>query len=348
MGLIESRPSTAAEWDAQVVAAPGPSSMFQTHEFAQVKERVGWRPRFLVVDGVAVTVHTRTAPGLGRVWYAPKGPSVASVDQLASLLPTLAEAARADGAFLLKIEPELREDPGTLAALDSLGLVRAGRVQTNASTVLVDITGGPDDLMATYPSKTRNMVRRALRDGVEVERVPATEENYDRLWRMWAEVVEDQGIATRDRAYQVGMWRTFCEAGLGQLFLARHEGQDVAGAFVTVVGTVACYKDGASVRERPVRGASQVLQFEAMRWAQEQGAVVYDLCGTPHSTRLDDKDDPFHGIGVFKRGFTKEVTDWVGALDLPLRPLRYRAWNGFGHRVLAKALSRGRSGSSFF
>ncbi|MGD8200326.1 lipid II:glycine glycyltransferase FemX [Ornithinimicrobium sp. W1679] len=348
MGLIESRPSTAAEWDAQVVAAPGPSSMFQTHEFAQVKERVGWRPRFLVVDGVAVTVHTRTAPGLGRVWYAPKGPSVASVDQLASLLPTLAEAARADGAFLLKVEPELLENPETLAALDSLGLVRAGRVQTNASTVLVDVSGDAEELIMRLPGKVRNQVRRAQRDGLEVERVPATEENYERLWRMWAEVVEDQGIATRDREYQVGLWRTFCEAGLAQLFLTRFQGQDVAGAFVTVVGDVACYKDGASVRDRPVRGASQLLQYEAMRWAQEQGATVYDLCGTPHSTRVADEDDPFFGIGVFKRGFNKQVTDWVGALDLPLRPRRYQAWNRFGHRVLAKSLSRGRSGSSFF
>ena len=348
MGLIESRPATAAEWDAQVVSAPGRSSMFQTHEFAQVKERGGWRPRFLVVDGVAVTVHTRTAPGLGRVWYVPKGPSVATAADLEPLLGQLARAAREDGAFLLKVEPELPETPENLAALTDLGLVPAGRVQTNASTVLVDIAGGPDDLMATYPSKTRNMVRRAQRDGVEVERVPATEENYERLWRMWSEVVEDQGIATRDRAYQVGLWRTFCEAGLAQLLLARHQGQDVAGAFVTVVGDVACYKDGASVRDRPVRGASQVLQFEAMRWAQEQGATVYDLCGTPHSSRVDDKDDPFYGIGVFKRGFTKEVTDWVGALDLPLRPRRYQAWNRFGHRVLAKALARGRSGSSFF
>ena len=348
MGLIESRPPTAAEWDAQVVAAPGRPSMFQTHEFAQVKARAGWRPRFLVVDGVAVTVHTRRAPGLGSVWYVPKGPSVATVEELEPLLPQLARAARDDGAFLLKIEPELPETAENLAALARLGLSRAGRIQTNASTVLVDISGTPEDLMATYPSKTRNMVRRAVRDGVQVDRVPPTEDNVERLWRMWGEVVEDQGVFTRDRDYQVGLWRSFCEAGLGQLFLARHEGQDVAGAFVTVVGDVACYKDGASVRDRPVRGASQVLQYEAMRWAQEQGAVTYDLCGTPHSSRVDDKDDPFHGIGVFKRGFTKEVTDWVGALDLPLRPRRYRAWNRFGHRLLAEVLSRGRAGASFF
>lgn len=348
MGLIESRPPNAAEWNAQVVRAPGPSSMFQTFEFAQVKARAGWSPRYLVVDGVAVTVHTRQAPGLGSVWYVPKGPSVAEPAQLEPLLAQLADQARDAGAFLLKVEPELLENPENLAALESMGLVRAGRVQTNASTVLVDVSGTPEELLDRLPGKVRNQVRRAYRDGIEVEQAEATEDSYDRMWRLWTEVVEDRGVFTRDRDYQVGLWRTFCESGLGQLFFTRFEGQDVAGAFVTVVGDVACYKDGASVRDRPVRGASQLLQYEAMVWAQGRGANVYDLCGTPHSSRVADPEDPFHGIGVFKRGFNKEVTDWVGALDLPLRPRRYQMWNRFGHRVLAKVLARGRSGATFF
>lgn len=322
--------------------------MFQTHELAAVKELVGWRPRYVVVDDIPVTVHARTAPGFGKVWYAPKGPAVATVEQLGEVLPQLAQAARADGAFLLKIEPELLETPDNLAALEAMGLIRAGRIQTNRSTVLVDISGTPDELMARFPSKTRNTIRRGLKEGVVVETAPSTEESYERMWRLFDQVVQDQDIPTRGRDYQVAMWRTFCESGLGQLFFATHEGHDVAGAFVTVVGDVACYKDGASVRDRPVRGASQALQWEAMQWAQARGATVYDMCGTPHSTKVDDKDDPYYGLGTFKRSFTKaEVTDYVGALDLPLRPRRYALWSKAGHRVVAKLLER-RKGASFY
>lgn len=346
MTLAEVRP-TAAEWNARIAATPR-STMFQTFEMGQAKDRAGWRARFFDVDGVPVAVHEKRAPGLGPVWYVPKGPIVEDVEQLRGLLPQLAEAARAAGAFLLKIEPELPESPETLAALEAMGLRHAGRVQNNVSTVLLDISGTPEELMARLPSRTRNTIRKGAKEGVQVEAAPAEEASYARMWALWEQVVADQEVFTRSRDYHVALWRTFCESGTGQLFFATHEGRDIAAAFVVVVGDVANYREGASVRGRPVRGSAQLLQYEAMTWAQAQGATVYDLCGTPHSTKLDDPDEPLHGVGEFKRGFSKEVTDWVGAFDLPLRPVRYAVWQRVGHRVAARLTSRDASAATFF
>lgn len=347
MTLRWETPTSAAGWDARVLAAPGQPSMFQTHEFAQVKTLAGWTPRYAVVDDLAMTVHVRRAPGFGAVWYLPKGPSVATVEQLGAVLPALADAARRDGAFLLKVEPELLETPENHAGLEALGLVRAGRIQTNVSTVFVDVSGTPEELMARFPSKTRNTIRRGLKQGVEVEHAPAQESTYERMQALWMEVVADQGITARDRDYQFAKWRTFCEAGMGQIFIGTHEGRDVAAAFVTIVGHVASYHDGASVRQRPVRGAAQAVQWEAMQWAQARGATTYDMAGTPHSTKVDDQDDPYYGLGEFKRSFHKDVTDFVGSYDLPVRPRRYALWQRIGHRVVAKLLAR-RRGATFY
>lgn len=347
MTLRELHP-TAQDWTARVAGGPGLSTMFQTHEMGEVKKQAGWGARFYEVDDLPVVVHEKRAPGLGKVWYVPKGPMVRDVEELGRVLPQLAEAARDAGAFLLKIEPELRETPETLEALRSLGLVHAGRVQNSVSTVLVDISGDRDELLARLPSRTRNTIRRGMKEGVVIEQAPAEQSTYDRMWRLWEEVVADQGVFTRGRDYHIHTWRTFCESGAGQIFFATHEGQDVAAAFVVVTGEVANYREGASVRQRPVRGAAQLMQFEAMVWAQGQGATVYDMCGTPHSTKLDDPEDPLHGVGEFKRGFSKEVTDWVGAWDLPLRPRRYAVWERIGHRVAAKLTSRGTSAATFY
>jgi lipid II:glycine glycyltransferase (peptidoglycan interpeptide bridge formation enzyme) len=347
MTLRWEHPTSAAEWNDRLLAAPGAASMFQTYQFAEAKRLSGWTPRFAVVGDLAITVHTRRAPGFGTVWYLPKGPGVATVDQLAAVLPDIVAAAKEDGALLVKVEPELRETPENLAGLRGLGLLPAGRIQTNVSTVLVDISGSADELMARFPSKTRNTIRRGAKEGVVVEAAPPGPATYDRMWDLWMEVVADQGITAREKEYQVNMWRTFCESGLGQIFLATHDGRDVAGAFVTVVGDVACYRDGASVRQRPVRGASHVLQWEAMQWAQSRGASTYDMAGTPHSTKVDDESDPYYGIGVFKRSFSKEVTDFVGTYDVPVRPRRYALWQRVGHRAVAKLLSR-RRGATFY
>ena len=53
-------------------------------------------------------------------------------------------------------------------------------------------------------------------------------------------------------------------------------------------------------------------------------------------------------VGEFKRGFSKEVTDWVGAFDLPLRPVRYALLEGIGHRVAARLTSRDATAATFF
>ncbi|GAA5166959.1 lipid II:glycine glycyltransferase FemX [Ornithinimicrobium tianjinense] len=343
---------SATDWDAQIAATPTGGNVYQSHALGQVKRMARWTPRYAVgrlPDGspLAMTIHSKKAPGFGTVWYLPKGPCVDTVEALRPVLEDLREAAEREGVLFVKVEPEIRETPESVAALEALGLVRTDPVQPHSSTVVHALPGSEDELMGTYPSKTRNMVRRAIRDGVEVERAADTDETYEQMWTLWEGVVRDQGLGVRGKDYFVESWRTMVRAGVAQPIVARVDGEMVAWALVTVIGDVAAYKEGASVRDRPVPGVSQLVQYEGMRWAIEQGARTYDLVGTPHSTRLDDKSDLRHGLGVFKRGFTKEVTDWVGAWDLVLRPRRYAMWQRIGQRVVTR-LQRREPGDAFW
>lgn len=331
---------SAAEWDARIAATPNGGNVYQSHALGQVKRMARWTPRYAVADGVAMTVHTKRAPGFGTVWYLPKGPCVSDAEALRPLVAQLREAAAAEGVCFVRIEPEIRESPESLSALEAMGLVRTDPVQPHSSTVIFALPETEDELLAAYPAKTRNMVRRAMREGVEVQRAPDDDATYEQMWTVWEAVVRDQGLGVRGKDYFVESWRTMVRGGVAQPVVALVDGEMVAWALVTVVGTVAAYKEGASLRERPVPGASQLLQYEGMRWAIEQGARTYDLVGTPHSSRLDDKDDMRHGLGVFKRGFSKEVTDWVGAWDIVLRPRRYAVWQRIGQRVVTRVQRR--------
>ena len=335
------------DWDARIAAAPNKGNIFQSHALGEVKRLARWEPLYAESQGVAMTIHAKSAPGFGTVWYLPKGPCVSTVEELAPIVADLRDAARERGVFFVRIEPEILESPESVAGIEALGLRRVPPVQPNSSTVIFELPEAEEDLLAAYPSKTRNMVRRALREGVEVRRAPDTEETYEQMYALWQEVVEDQGLGVRGRDYFMESWRRMVRAGLGQVITAWVDGEMTAWALVTSVGEVAAYKEGASVRRRPVPGVSQLVQHEGMRWAIERGARVYDLVGTPHSTRLEDKDDMRHGLGVFKRGFNKHVTDWVGAFDLVLRPRRYAAWQRLGQRVVTR-LQRTEPGDAFW
>lgn len=335
------------EWDARIAANPDGGNVYQSHALGQVKRMARWEPRYALAGDVAMTIHTKRAPGFGTVWYVPKGPCVEDVDALRPLVDELRAAAAREGVMFVRIEPEIRESPEALAALGSMGLVRTDPVQPHSSTVVFDLPASEEELLGSYPSKTRNMVRRAIREGVVVERAPHTDETYEQMWDLWSAVVRDQELGVRGKDYFVQSWRTMVRAGVAQPVVARVEGQMVAWALVTVIGTVAAYKEGASTRERPVPGVSQLVQYEGMRWAIEHGARTYDLVGTPHSTKVDDRDDMRYGLGVFKRGFSKDVIDYVGAWDLVLRPRRYAAWQRIGQRVVTR-LQRREPGDAFW
>lgn len=338
---------TRDEWNARIAATPSGGNLFQSYELGEVKRLARWTPRYAESDGIAMTIHEKKAGVFGTVWYVPKGPCVADTDQLAGVVADLAEAARRDGVLFVRIEPELTQTPEHLAALTSLGLVQTTPVQPHTSTVVHPLPEDVEELMGTFPSKTRNMVRRAGREGVVVERAPDTEQTYDDMWELWSDVVRDQELTVRSKDYHVQSWKIMVRSGLAQVFMARVDGTAVASAVVGVLGEAGAYKEGASLRDRPVPGVSQLVQYEGMRWAIERGARTYDLVGVPHSSELDDPSHPRHGIGKFKRGFTKDVIDWVGAFDLVLRPRRYAAWQRVGERVVAR-VQRKEPGDTFW
>lgn len=347
------RPASESEhrnWDALVAANPGSGEVWSSASYLDVKEREGgYRQYRLIVerpgiDGaparsdIAVAVLAKRVPLLGEWWHLPAGPAGEDSDAVLEVATAVAAFARDRGAFLLKIEPRVGIDAGP--ALRAAGFRDTVRIIPNPSTILVDVSGAEDEVFARLGKKARNAINRARRDGIVVTRVDATDAHCAELYRLLQETAEGRFVLRSERYYRE-FWQTFARAGVGQLFLAHRadeagEPQLVAGAFAMALGTKTTYKDGASVRAKTAYGASHALQWEVLRWASERGALVHDLCGAPPADRADDTTHPLHGVGQFKRSFAPEIIDYVGALELPLRPRTYAIWQRVGDRVMRR------------
>ncbi|MFT4231433.1 MAG: peptidoglycan bridge formation glycyltransferase FemA/FemB family protein [Leucobacter sp.] len=357
-----------AGWDALVAANPGGGEVWMGDAYLGVKRDEGrYRDRRVIVErpgrsSIAVGVLAKRVPLLGEWWHLPAGPAGEDARAVLEVADAVARLARSRGAFLLKIEPRL--DPGARDEIRAAGYRDTVRIIPNPSTVLVEIGAGsaalegapavdgdpePDGdpapdagplsdeaLLASLGKKARNSINRARRDGIEVERAPASDENCAAFYRLLRETAEGRFVLRSERYYRV-FWQRFEEAGDGQLFFARREGQLVAGAFAMALGRKTTYKDGASVRAKTAYGASHALQWEVLRWANERDALVHDLCGAPPSDRADDREHPLHGVGQFKRSFSPEIIDYAGAFDLPLKPRAYAIWARIGDRLARRA-----------
>ncbi|MCD8561694.1 aminoacyltransferase, partial [Candidatus Saccharibacteria bacterium] len=103
------RPATSVEisdWNRHLSQNPDGGNIVQTSELATLKEQNGWTLRHLFVDDTAVLVQERSILGLGKLWYAPKGPGARTMQQATRAIEALKKYASTQGVFLLQVEPE--------------------------------------------------------------------------------------------------------------------------------------------------------------------------------------------------------------------------------------------------
>jgi lipid II:glycine glycyltransferase (peptidoglycan interpeptide bridge formation enzyme) len=168
-----------------------------------------------------------------------------------------------------------------------------------------------------------------------VQRIESNDENCRQMYNLLAATAEGS-FRIRHYDYYKTFWQRYAQADQGQLFFAYVDGKIVAGAYAVVFGAKSTYKDGASIRERTVYGASHLLQWHVITWAKEKGSVTHDFCGSPPSSEIKNPEHPHYGIGRFKTSFNKEVTDYIGAWDIVIRPTAYKIWTKIGERIVLR------------
>lgn len=340
------RPATEAElkhWDELVAANPDGGNALQTLAWGDFKGRWGWQPRRYVYElsgghQVAAQWLVRRVPLQGEIWYCPKGPGVtAAADYLEVVAQT--RAAGLPGV-LARFESEVLHDDLAPARLAELGLVRANRDPGSKSTVFVDLSGGEEAVLASFSQSARRNIRKSEAGGVVVQPVEPTPANLHTMFELMRETEARAHYGLRPEAYFNDYWSAQIAAGQAQLLFAQHEGEVLAGIFVTFVGKRAWYKDGGSFDRKRELNASYLLQWETMRWLMARGITNYDMVGAPNRDEIGDASHSRAGLYEFKRKFNEEITEFVGCWDVPLNSAKYKMWRRVGERVAARLAQR--------
>ncbi len=318
------------DWDKLILSNPDGGNVFSSFEFAIQKESGGYTANFVMFDNLAITILEKNAPGMGKLWYLPKGPNVKSFKELWPILQELGPFAKKYGVFALRIEPEIvRDQQPTLVRH---GLVKSNPIIPNPSTITLDISNDIETILENLPQKGRYAINRAKRDGVSVKAVESNEKNCQIMYELLSETAKGKfGIRSYD--YFRTFWQRFESAGYGQLFFAYFDKKVVAGAYAITFGKKSTYKDGASIQKRTVYGASHLLQWEVIKWAKSRGSIIHDFCGSPPSDEINNPEHKHYGIGLFKTAFNKTVTDYIGCFDLVINPTKYKIWIKFSEKV---------------
>lgn len=300
------------EWDDRVLAAHSSPHFMQSSTWGAIRSNGPWRATqrgFGTECDYPVLVFERHAEGFGTLQHLARVSGLAPED-----IPQLTERIRADRgtAFATKIEVYQPRDERLVDAFESNGWLPT-RASQYRYAVVVETAGGEEQILAGMKKRARNEIRIAERNGVVTGRVPLTDENRRCMLGLVRETEERSGAFFRPTDYLDRVWQTFVGDDRGRLYFARHDGRVVAGAFVTLFGTNAWFKDGGSLRDQPQLMASRLLQWAIMRDLAASGVERYDLGHVPPPA---EPEAPGQGVLTFKSAFTSDVIEYMPAFQL--------------------------------
>ena len=261
-------------------------------------------------------------------FYAPRGPicSGSDVQSFSELIHAAAAFSKKHGAYLLRIDPEIREDDLKFKSMiQGLGfhLNQASDFSLfQPRLCYVSSLEGKNEqtLEAMYHRSTRCNVHKALRGPVRV-RCGSTGDLPD-FCRMMAKTGAKNGFTPRPGEY----FRRFLN-GLepyAKLYIAELDGNPIAAGIGVFFGQTCSLCFCCSEYAGDKLHANELLQWYMQTEAIEHGCTRYDFRGVEGQPV---ESNPYYGLHRYKRGFGAEFCAWIGQLDLPLRPVLYRVMN---------------------
>lgn len=326
------------QWDEYVAEHPS-GHLLQSWAWGDLKASAGWSPVRLVLWDhssqtivAAAQVLRRTASSLplrlGHLAYIPKGPVIdwSQAELCETFFAQLDRYLSKQGAIALRVEPgqALGTPEGDLALKRLASAQRVPAVQP-LRTIILDLTPTEEELLASMKEKWRYNIRLAGRKGVQV-RIGQSLEDV----RAWYNLLQTTG--ERDKFgihildYYQQVWQLFAPRDQVRLLLAEYEGQLLAGIFVSLFARQAIYLYGASSNEQRQRMPNYLLQWEAIRWARQQGAQQYDFWGIPQT---DAEEEAMVGVYRFKRGWGGRVVEFPGGYQHTYHPVAMKLASRF-------------------
>ncbi|MBQ6779730.1 MAG: peptidoglycan bridge formation glycyltransferase FemA/FemB family protein [Treponema sp.] len=192
-------------------------------------------------------------------------------------------------------------------------------------SVLLDLVQSTEGILANMKSKWRYNVRYAQKHGVIVRAIkadsPDFEKDLDSFYALYKTTASRDGIGIHPLSY----YKDLLERGVGSageteitLYIASHEGEDLAAIITLFGGEEAVYLYGCSSNNKRNLMPNYLVQWTAIQDAKQFGCKVYDFYGIPPT---DAPNHPMHGLYLFKTGWGGSDIHRPGSFDIPLSPL---------------------------
>ncbi|MFH1444569.1 MAG: peptidoglycan bridge formation glycyltransferase FemA/FemB family protein [Candidatus Peregrinibacteria bacterium] len=191
-----------------------------------------------------------------------------------------------------------------------------------------------EELLMAMRKTTRNLVRRAERDGVTVEASTNPLQDMEAFITLHEETRRRHGFTPYTDAFFRSQVQRFSQRRECTLYLARYQGEVAAASIHMHAFGETSYHHGASTHRLSKVPVSYLLQWTAICDALKRGDHVYNFWGIAPPEGEGDNNQgsgskhPFAGVTLFKTGFGGHLLPLVHCMDFPLSA-RYHGTRAF-------------------
>ena len=318
--------NNASEFDA-FVAKHKNGHFLQTSLWGKVKDDWGWfgvicRNDSGEITGTLAVLLRKISKLPYTMMYAPRGPVCDFDDKetFSSLIAGAKEEGKKHNAYQLKIDKDVPvENEEYKSMVTSEGFALKERTLDFEDfqcrfVFRINIDGrNEDEVFASFHSKHRYNVRVALKHNVEVKICGS--EKAEEFYEIMQETGERDNFAIRSAAYFAKILDVFGENA--RLYMAYFEDKPIAGTLAVRYGNKVWYFYGGSLNSHRNVMPNYLLQWEMIKWAIQSGCDIYDFRGVSGNV---DENSPLYGLYRFKKGFNGDFVEFMGEMDLILKP----------------------------
>jgi len=251
--------------------------------------------------------------------YCPRGPLSTFSESFSSLLDQLIKDAKENRVDFVLVEPPI--DTGIVGqTLVEKGFIKQKSTTQPESTSIVSLTQDVDSIYSKIRKTTRQMIRKAIENKVEVKSYQDLS-RWNDFVQLFSETTKRQKFTAHNLAYIKKQFACFEKNKKIKMYIAEKDGKTLAGSIILSYAKTSVYLHAASNNLGRDLGAAHLLVWTAIQDAKKEGNNYFDLWGiAPES----DSNHPWRGITIFKKGFGGGIVSYPGSFVLPVRPIRYK------------------------
>lgn len=214
----------------------------------------------------------------------------------------------------------------TISFADRLKLKKSKVDIQPPDTTLIDLTCSEDEILSKMHAKWRYNIRLSEKKGVKINKYAIKSLNlYEKLDKFY-ELTKETNARDGNSSHAKSYYKDLLESSINELsndkdipqialYIAEHEGEEIASIMTLFSKDEAIYLYGASSNQKRNLMPNHLLQWTAMKDAKAYGSKVYDMYGMPPEGK--DESHPMHGLYMFKANFGGKIIHRIGSWDYP-------------------------------